>query len=201
MSILRNRTFLILLFLVNFFGTVYGYIWYENQLMETPWYFLIFVPDSPTASLFFTIVIGFYIFRKRFPLMEALAAVTLIKYGLWAVIMNLAAGAAGDPLNILHWMLVVSHAGMAVQALLFMPYYRIKNWHLVLVAIWTIHNDFIDYIYNMYPWVSLNLSAYINEIGYFTFWLSIASLFTVWHFNRKYNASFDTEINSFDTNK
>lgn len=188
LAILRHRGFLWLLFAVNLLGTIYGYIWYEAQLLQTPWYFLIFVPDSPTASLFFTIVIGLYLFGKRIPLIEALAAVTLIKYGLWAVVMNLAAGAAGTPLNILHWMLVVSHAGMALQAVLYLPYFRIKTWHLAAVALWTIHNDFIDYVYNMNPWVSRSLTPYINEIGYFTFWLSIVSIAVVYILNKKLQA-------------
>src|SRR5690554_1306426 len=88
-SILRNRTFLVLLFIINFLGTIYGYIWYESQLSRTPAIFLIFVPDSPTASLFFTIFLGFYIFGKQSRYIEALAMVTLFKYGVWAVVMNL----------------------------------------------------------------------------------------------------------------
>ncbi|SDN36828.1 DUF1405 domain-containing protein [Alkalicoccus daliensis] len=201
LGILRSRGFLWALFIVNFLGTVYGYIWYDAQLLQTPWYFLIFVPDSPTASLFFTIVLGCFLAGKRFPLMEALAAVTLIKYGIWAVIMNLAAGAAGTPLNILHWMLVFSHAGMALQAVLYLPYFRIKNWHLAAVALWTVHNDFIDYIYGMHPWVSRSLTPYISEIGYFTFWLSIASIAAVYYMNKKYQADIFSAGISIDADK
>lgn len=50
--ILSHRWFLYALLLFNVFGTIYGYIWYGEQLSETPAQFLIFVPDSPTASLF-----------------------------------------------------------------------------------------------------------------------------------------------------
>lgn len=198
MGILRNRTFLWMLFLVNFFGTIYGYIWYEAQLMQTPWYFLLFVPDSPTASLFFTIVIGGYLAGKRFPLIEALAAVTLIKYGIWAVVMNLAAGVTGPPISILSWMLIVSHAGMAIQAFLYLPYFRIKNWHFAAVALWTVHNDIIDYLFGMNPWVSRSLMPYINEIGYFTFWLSVASLAAAYYFNQRYQADIFPADKSFD---
>ena len=55
--ILGNRYFLWLLLIVNIFGTIYGYYWYGWQLAETPTIFLPFVPDSPTASLFFVIVL------------------------------------------------------------------------------------------------------------------------------------------------
>lgn len=50
--ILSNRSFIGLLLAINLFGTVYGYYWYRYQLAETPAKFLLFVPDSPTASLF-----------------------------------------------------------------------------------------------------------------------------------------------------
>ena len=42
-------------------------------------------------------------------------------------------------------MLVFSHAGMAIQGLLYAPFYRFKVWHLIVTGIWTLHNDVIDY--------------------------------------------------------
>ena len=56
-AVLRNRTFLWILFTVNLLGTIYGYYWYKGQLEITPVAFLAFVPDSPTASLFFCFAI------------------------------------------------------------------------------------------------------------------------------------------------
>ena len=41
-----------LLLICNILGTLYGFIWYGDQLAKTPWYFLPFIPDSPIASLF-----------------------------------------------------------------------------------------------------------------------------------------------------
>ncbi|RSL33795.1 DUF1405 domain-containing protein [Salibacterium salarium] len=168
------------LLIVNVFGTIYGYWWYKVQLEQTPPVFYVFVPDSPTASLFFCFVLFLFLFKKNNGLLEALASVTLIKYGLWAVVMNIAGGVAGDELNWQNVMLIISHFGMALQGLLFAPYYRIKPWHLLIVALWTIHNDIIDYVYGMYPWVSSAIADQISHIGYFTFWLSIFSLILIY---------------------
>ena len=55
--ILYNKSFMWLLFFVNLLGSIYGYIWYESQLSTTEPKFLLFVPDSPTASLFFTLAL------------------------------------------------------------------------------------------------------------------------------------------------
>lgn len=177
----RERKVLFSLFIINFFGTIYGYIWYIGQLEITPPHFLLFVPDSPTASLFFLFVLMAFIMRRNWPLMEAFAAVTLVKYGLWAVAMNVGAHFTGSVLNWQHYMLIFSHLGMAIQALLYAPYYRIKPWHVIVVAIWTLHNDVIDYVYQMHPWVSPSLFPYIEHIGYFTFWLSIFSLSLIYY--------------------
>ena len=63
--ILGNRSFLWLLLIINVFGTIYGYIWYNWQLVETPAIFLPFVPDSPTASLFFVFVLAAFLVGKN----------------------------------------------------------------------------------------------------------------------------------------
>lgn len=86
---LMHRIVLTVLLIINLGGTIYGYIWYEPQLRDTPYIYWLFVPDSPTASFFFTIVLGLWLANKRSPLFETLAFITLIKYGVWAVIMNI----------------------------------------------------------------------------------------------------------------
>lgn len=173
--ILLDKRFLSLLFLINLGGTIYGYMWYESQLARTPPIFLVFVPDSPTASLFFTIFLAFFIFGKNVPYIEALALVTLFKYGVWAVVMNILTLMVDGSLDWTGYMLMASHAGMAIQGLLYAPYYKIKLRHLIVAAVWTLHNDVIDYVFGMMPTYG-SLTTYMNEIGYFTFWLSIISI-------------------------
>ncbi|HZH62213.1 MAG TPA: DUF1405 domain-containing protein [Metabacillus sp.] len=173
--LLGQRPIIFVMFIINLFGTIYGYYWYRFQLADTPAHFYLFVPDSPTASLFFLIVLFGFLFKRNLPLIEALAIVTLFKYGIWAVIMNLLLLAVNGTLPWEGYMLIASHFGMAVQGLLYAPYYRFKAWHLIVAAIWTLHNDVIDYVFGMMPRYSV-LMDYLNEIGYMTFWLSIVSL-------------------------
>jgi uncharacterized membrane protein YpjA len=178
--VLGNRQFLWLLLVVNILGTIYGYIWYGWQLRETPAVFLPFVPDSPTASLFFVFVLVAFLLRKNWPLLEALAIVTLFKYGIWAVMMNFLVLIETGELELTAWMLIFSHAAMAVEGILYAPFYRIKGWHLAMAAIWTLHNDVIDYVFFMLPRYSM-LDQLTPQIGYFTFWLSIASLLLTYY--------------------
>lgn len=178
-SILTRRWILILLLLVNIFGTVYGYMWYFNQLRETPPLFLIFVPDSPTASLFFVFVLIAFLLRRSWPVIEALAFVTLVKYGIWAVAMNLLVLNVMGSLPWQGYMLIASHGAMALQGVLYYRNYSIEPWHLMIAAVWTLHNDVIDYLFGMMPRYN-QLDKYITIIGYYTFWLSILSVATVY---------------------
>ncbi|MBM7692630.1 putative membrane protein YpjA [Peribacillus deserti] len=174
-SILANKSFLWMLLIINIFGTVYGYYWYGYQLAETTAIFLPFVPDSPTATLFFVIALIGLILRRNTGLFEALALMTLFKYGIWAVAMNLLTLIVNGELHWTGYMLMASHAAMALQGLLYAPFFRIKKWHFAAAAIWTLHNEMIDYVYYQMPNYG-DLMRYIQEIGYFTFWLSMASI-------------------------
>lgn len=173
--LLRSRTFLWLLLIVNIAGTIYGYIWYGYQLVETPVQFLAFVPDSPTASLFFVFVLVAFLLNRNWGLVEALAIVTLFKYGVWAIVMNILLLVVEGQLHWTGYMLMLSHGAMAVQGLLYAPFYRIKTWHLITAIIWTLHDVIIDYVFQQMPRYGV-LDTYYQPIGYFTFWLSIVSI-------------------------
>lgn len=179
-GLLRQRMFLWLLLIINILGTIYGYYWYKYQLMDTEPIFWLFVPDSPTASLFFCFVLIGFLIKRDWGLMQSLAIVSLFKYGIWAVVMNLLVFWKQGSLDIMGLMLICSHFSMAVEGILYAPFYRIKPWHLVVTAIIVVHNEIIDYVFGQMPRYSI-LSEYMAEIGYFTFWLSILSIFVAYY--------------------
>lgn len=125
--------------------------------------------------VFFLIVLGAWLLGRQTPLFEALALVTLVKYGIWAVVMNVLVWRVTGTLDWAGWMLIVSHGAMAVEGMLYAPLYRFRPVHLALAAVWTLHNDVIDYVFGMMPRYHM-LDHYADQIGYFTFWLSIASI-------------------------
>jgi len=150
-------------------------MWYGGQLSNTEPIYYIFVPDSPTASLFFTIAILGWLLGKHFKLMEVLALITLVKYGVWAVAMNFLTLFETGELSAAGWMLVCSHALMAVQAILYIPKYTFTFGYVLIGAVWTLHNDVIDYLFSQMPIYNV-INQYVSEVGYFTFWLSIACI-------------------------
>jgi uncharacterized membrane protein YpjA len=188
-TILYNRTMIALLFISNLIGTIGGYMWYGEQLIYTyenqsAWY-LPFVPDSPTASLFFTVAMLLLLLDKSLRdsflggLVVAFGMITSVKYGIWAVTMIFAGAAQGDILVWQDWMLVTTHVGMALEALLFVGLFALRPAQFILVAIWMYTNDFLDYHRNIYPWLPKVLLDDLASIEAFTLTLSLFSLFLV----------------------
>ena len=193
-----SKTMLWLLFITNAAGTVYGYIWYGNQLKLTyetmERWLLPFVPDSPTASLFFTLSLGFIIIDRSLArgtehsltykgiraFIDVFAVVTSIKYGIWAVAMIAAGGAQGDTIVWQEWMLVVSHLGMVLQVILFSRYMRFGLFSIALVAIWVFVNDYLDYHRLIYPWLPNVLEDDLSVIEIFTAFLSFIGLISAY---------------------
>jgi uncharacterized membrane protein YpjA len=170
----RNTLWIVLL--INVVGTIYGYIWYERQMAMTPKFLWPFVPDSPTASLFFCFVLAAFLLHKKWPIVEAFAAVTLFKYGIWASIMIIWAGVLGSDLNWQHYMLLFSHLGMAIQGVLYSSYLSFRWTHLAVVSVWALTNDVLDYTLNIFPWLDRRLYDYLDIVYSVTVSLSLLSL-------------------------
>lgn len=188
-SFLLNRTFLWLLFIVNFLGTIYGYIWYGGQLELTavtkPLWMLVFVPDSPTASLFFTLALLYLLFpptgksklvRYGRMFIEGLAVVCSVKYGVWAVAIILAGIYQGGDIYATDMMLIVSHLGMAIEALLYMRFMTVSKSMLAAATCWLLLNDTADYTYGIYPNLPYELKDQVQQVKIFTYCLSLCSL-------------------------
>ncbi|PGS48887.1 DUF1405 domain-containing protein [Bacillus sp. AFS041924] len=171
-SMLRLKPNLIILFVINLLGTIYGYYWYRFQLENTPGWLKVVVPDSPTASMFFCIVLIFLIVKKHNGLIEALAYVSLMKYGIWAVIMNGMVLYLNSGLDKTAYLLIFSHGAMAIQAALFAPFFKVKKWHLGVASIWVLQDLIFDYVFGTMPEYYM-LSDYKIWIALLTFWLTI----------------------------
>lgn len=180
---LYYRPFLIFLLICNVLGTIYVYDWYSGQLYITPTYFLPFVPDSPTASLFLSIVIGLLLFNRSSSIIEALAFVTLVKYGVWAVIMNIIMFMIDGEITINGLMLLLSHGIMALQAFYFYPRFKITIIGFIVSFIWVLVNDYIDYVKMQFPYYKF-IASHVVEIGVLSICLSIISLFLYLYLER-----------------
>ena len=181
---LGKRWFLWTLFVVNLLGTVYGFYWYGNQLAETPAYLRLFVPDSPTGSGLFTLVLLTYLLGRNIPILEALAGITNFKYGIWAVSVIVTGWIMGDEINWTDVMLVLSHAGMAIESVLYARFFKLSILPVGFAALWTLNNDFLDYVMNIHPWLPAVMEPYDGIVGLFTVLLSLLSISVIWFTNQ-----------------
>ena len=188
---LTNRYILWLLFWCNALGTVYGYIWYGEQMKWTlahqPVWQIVFVPDSPTASLFFTLALLWVLYPVKSAVLQrighiiqALAVVTSVKYGVWAVSIIFAGWSQGGAQHWQDWMLIASHSAMAIEALISVRFFGFRWLSLIVAGFWTLLNDTMDYTYDIYPWLPATLYQHVQAVRNFTVTLTIVSILAAW---------------------
>ncbi|HHQ5169487.1 TPA: DUF1405 domain-containing protein [Staphylococcus aureus] len=172
---LYQRSWLMMLLICNILGMIYGYIWYGEQLSHTPWQFKIFVPDSPTAILFLVISISLILTRKQNSIIDALAFVTLFKYGIWAVIMNILFIIEQGDITVNGLVLMFSHSIMAVQAIYFYPRFKRSMIGISVAMTWVFLNDYIDYFHLQFPYYDF-ITTHVWQIGVLSCCLSVFGL-------------------------
>ncbi|MCL6459023.1 MAG: DUF1405 domain-containing protein [Gorillibacterium sp.] len=210
-AFLTSRSILYCLFWVNLLGTIYGYYWYGQQLIDTakekPWWMLILVPDSPTGSLLFTFALLYLIIdsyrkdrhqevdqRVRMGgrlrnIIEAMACAASFKYGVWAVSIIIADNYLGNSANWIDGMLSASHLGMAAEALLFARFFKLTPLGLAFGAVWMFASDIVDYSFGVYPSLSYVLVDKLSTVALMTYLLSVITLLLfVWIARRGRNA-------------
>ncbi|HDF5061091.1 TPA: DUF1405 domain-containing protein [Staphylococcus aureus] len=172
---LYQRSWLMMLLICNILGMIYGYIWYGEQLSHTPLQFKIFVPDSPTAILFLVISISLILIRKQNSIIDALAFVTLFKYGIWAVIMNILFIIEQGDITVNGLVLMFSHSIMAVQAIYFYPRFKRSMIGISVAMTWVFLNDYIDYFHLQFPYYDF-ITTHVWQIGVLSCCLSVFGL-------------------------
>jgi uncharacterized membrane protein YpjA len=153
LKLLKTPKFLLILFIVNLFGSIYGFYWYKDQLAVSPAILWPFVPDSPTATALFTIALYLYLIKTPKTLLTLIACGWLIKYGIWAAIINTHFLLIGGSYTFTNFHLTISHLGMAVEGILFAGDLRISRAHGVLLLVLMVLSDVIDYVLNIHPWL------------------------------------------------
>lgn len=157
----KHRGWALLIGLINLVGIVYGFYYYAAQFARTPWYFWLFVPDSPLAVLWAELALLAYWLKRPSATLEALGFIGNVQVGLWTVYALLAYAPAFGTLDFLHGgslslnsILLVGHAGMAVLGLIFLEGLRQRRESGAARAAWIgigvaaayyFVNDVLDY--------------------------------------------------------
>lgn len=150
-----DKWFLTLLIIVNALGSVWGYLWYRQQLAETPWPFWIFTPDSPLSTTLMAVALLTLLVGRPSALFLLLAYTAVIKYGLWAIVLITDYWLRGGPIAFTESMLWLSHLGMAVEGFLYLRHLRVTAGQAIFTGVWMALNDFMDYGLGLHPYLFL----------------------------------------------
>lgn len=155
---------------VNMLGSVYGYYWYREQLHNTPLQYWIFTPDSPLATTLFALTIFFMLRKRRVFFLFFLSFAALIKYGLWAVFVNTHYWVIAGEIHWVEVMLWLSHLGMAAEGIIYLLLSPPSFLEWGTVGLWLIFNDYVDYVWDLHPY--LYLESQISAVEGFTYFLT-----------------------------
>ena len=170
-NIPHSRGLVLSLIVINFLGSLYGFYWYWPQLQEFPAEMWLVIFDSPLATLLFSFFLTAIYFGRRIPLLEALAFISMVKYGLWTdlVLGHFMMVTRSTPFDAVH--LTLSHFSMALESFIFMRYYRPAAVWGLAAAIWFLFNDYLDYFVGTVP--TLPLPEYVGLVKIIGFSLTV----------------------------
>lgn len=163
---------------LNLMGSLYGFWWYAAQLAITPWWQWPVVPDSPLSALLFTCFLVFWYWGRPPALLGALALLGMLKYGAWTVFIFVHTWWGGHGLLAGDLLLVLSHLGMLLEALIFLRYLRLPGQALLAAAIWYGFNDLADYGFDFHP--ELPVAEYFLWVAGSAVMLTVASTLVLW---------------------
>ncbi|MGE5483770.1 MAG: DUF1405 domain-containing protein [Ignavibacteriales bacterium] len=155
MNIPVDRRWLPPLIVVNFFGSLYGFNWYREQLSTTPVKYWPIVPDSPLSCLLFSFVLMLIYARKRFWPLEGIAYISMMKYGFWTVFVFAQCWVVRRAAYPEEMFLFASHFCMAVEAILFSRYHSPDRGAILACGVWSVFNDYMDYFRGFHPYLPM----------------------------------------------
>jgi len=194
--IYRDRRILALIIIINIIGSAFGLYYYWEQLMMTPWYYWLFVPDCPLYTFLLIFALLFIVMGKRFDTFNTITAVGLALYGTWTMLILLYFSEVFfSPENaLMSCALWISHCGMALESVLLLPYIkkaRIVSWAIAGAWFFILgfFNYFVWFTYNglpmrLHPLAVMEyytqgtagyseLSSKLNTVMYLTFALNV----------------------------
>lgn len=147
-------------------GIVFGFLWYRSQMMRSFIYFWPFIADSPLAATLFAIALVYAFRSGRFrgkrppsrlaPYLSASGIMWLIQYGVWCVGTLSFEWLLAGKLTGEGYALLLVHGAMVMEAVALMnwhPSFRFSYRHLAFAATSLYLHDFVDYVYNTYPFL------------------------------------------------
>jgi len=146
-SLVTQRWTLRGLLAVNVLGAAYGFGWYGDQLAGVPVWLWPLTADSPMSFLFASLTVASWISGRRWPVMEGLSYLGLLKYGFWTMLIVARHWSREGIALDIDLFLFISHAFMAAQGLLLGLTRGPGPSALAIALLWYLGNDYVDYLH------------------------------------------------------
>ncbi|MDD5417305.1 MAG: DUF1405 domain-containing protein [Candidatus Nanoarchaeia archaeon] len=167
-----DKELIVFLVAMNIVFAVYGFYLYYPQLIQTPFFLWIFVPDCPIAALLFAVLIIFRKEKNKWWTFFAMVTFTaLIKYGVWTLSVYFEQPSyyfGGDNAGTIVFNMAL-HTVMILEAFLLIGVKKVRWW---LASVLFLLQDVSDYFITLpfTPAPILNK----NVISGITIFLSVA---------------------------
>ena len=172
----ENRVAVWALVAINLGGAVYGFNWYKEQLLQSPLIMWPVIPDSPLAALYFGLFLLTLQFGWRVRLLAAVAFVSMVKYGLWTVLVFSQYWWAHGVTGFEEVHLTLSHLSMAVEAAIFLRYYYPGLGAGLAAGLWFALDDYVDYFHGAHA--HLPDPAFLPSVTLIAYGLTVVALVT-----------------------
>ncbi|MDQ2050469.1 DUF1405 domain-containing protein [Natronolimnohabitans sp. A-GB9] len=132
---------------INLAGTVFGFWYYRQQLLDTAMVMWPWIPDSPMATLLIAVAIAAWKLGYELPWLTALAFFGNVILGLWTpytlLVFHETYATQTHPL--MYQFLFWSHLAMVVQAFVLHRITDFPVWGVAVAAVWYTSNLIVDY--------------------------------------------------------
>lgn len=123
-----------------------GILWYGSMLIRAPLWALPFIPDCPLAGFLASIALFGVRAKRTWPLLYAFVAFACMKYGAWTVAFWLKHWSGAHTVGAIDTLLFVTHIGLFMQGLLFVPLcVRLSFLKRFVVIAWFVLSIYVDY--------------------------------------------------------
>ena len=148
----------------NVLGTLFGFYYYLPQFSETSFNYWLLVADSPLATLLIATALLMHWRGKSSTLVETMAFIGNLKYGLWTAFVLVFYFESFWQLNStpMYLFLLFSHLAMALQAYLVFDFTSFGWKRFLFGASWFVVNDFFDYYLQLHPFLPVELNYFWN---------------------------------------
>lgn len=164
----RQKPYILLLFLINFIGSIWGYWWYWGQLIKEPLIYWPLIPDSPMSTTLFTLAFLFIFLGREIKTLTLLAGAMSFKYGLWALGILMQNWIITGTIAPVEVMLFLSHLGMIVESVIYVKNLSVKKSFYYFTVGWLFFEDLVDWGFGLHPYLFFEeqfLFAVVLAIG------------------------------------